>query len=216
MALDPDAFYAHALEAADAEQRLPLSRMTMWDVAPFDQDGLRVAPLRPPVLPEPPRHGEDPATCRTCEREDGVWTNDRWRLTRIGGCGVPLVMMLIPRAHHDMGDLPDDLAAELGVLSAHLTRHVEALPNISRCHVYRVGDGGAHLHIWLFARPLGQGQLYGSWLPVWDDLLPEYPDDLAQRDAEAVALALTESYGERSDSSMSSIVDANAAPRSTS
>jgi diadenosine tetraphosphate (Ap4A) HIT family hydrolase len=123
-----------------------------------------------------------------------VWTDERWRLARIGGCGVPLVMMLIPRAHHDMGDLPDDLAAELGVLSAHLTRHVEALPNISRCHVYRVGDGGAHLHIWLFARPLGQGQLYGSWLPVWDDLLPEYPDDLAQRDAEAVARALTESY----------------------
>ena len=216
MALDPDAFYAHALEAADHEKRLPLSRMTMWDVAPFDQDGLRVAPLRPPVLPEPPRHGEDPATCRTCTREDGVWTNERWRLTRIGGCGVPLVMMLIPRAHHDMGDLPDDLASELGVLSAHLTRHVEALPNVSRCHVYRVGDGGAHLHIWLFARPLGQGQLYGSWLPVWDDLLPEYPDDLAQRDAEAVARALSASYGERSDSSSESIVDAKAAPRSTS
>jgi len=149
-------------------------------------------------------------------REDGVWTNERWRLTRIGGCGVPLVMMLIPRAHHDMGDLPDDLAAELGVLSAHLTRHVEALPNISRCHVYRVGDGGAHLHVWLFARPLGQGQLYGSWLPVWDDLLPEYPDDLAQRDAEAVARALSASYGERSDSSSESLVDAKAAPRSTS
>ena len=179
MALDPDAFYAHALEAADAEQRLPLSRMTMWDAEA--------------VLVER-RHDEDPATCRTCTREDGVWTNARWRLTRIGGCGVPLVMMLIPRAHHDMGDLPDDLAAELGVLSAHLTRHVEALPNISRCHVYRVGDGGAHLHVWLFARPLGQGQLYGSWLPVWDDLLPEYPDDLAQRDAETVARALTESY----------------------
>jgi hypothetical protein len=48
MALDPDAFYAHALAAADDEQRLPLSRMTMWDVAPFDQDGLRVAPLRRP------------------------------------------------------------------------------------------------------------------------------------------------------------------------
>ena len=66
MALNPEAFYAHALDAADAEQRLPLSRMTMWDVAPFDQDGLRVAPLRPPVLPEPPRHDEDPATCRPC------------------------------------------------------------------------------------------------------------------------------------------------------
>jgi hypothetical protein len=168
--------------------------MTMWEVAPFDQDGLRVVPLRPPVVPEPPRHGEDPATCRTCGREDGVWTNDRWRLTRIGGVGVPLVLMLIPRAHHDMGDLPDDLAAELGVLSAHITRHVEALPNVARCHTYRIGDGGAHLHIWFFARPLGQGQFYGSWLPVWDDLLPEYPEDLAQADAESVGRAVEASH----------------------
>ena len=61
-----------------------------------------------------------------------------------------------------------------------------------RAHVYRIGDGGAHLHIWFFARPLGQGQLYGSWLPVWDDLLPEYPDDLAEQDAETVARGLDE------------------------
>src|SRR5436190_1701854 len=114
MALDPHAFHAHALEAADEELRLPLSRMTMWDVAPFDQDGLRVAPLRPPVVPEPPRRDEDPETCRVCPRDDGVWTDDRWRLTRIDGCGVPLVMMLIPRRHFDLGDLPDDWAAELG------------------------------------------------------------------------------------------------------
>src|SRR3954464_4310278 len=197
MALDPEDFYAHALTAADAEQRLPLSRMTMWDVAPFDQDGLRVAPLRPPVVPEPPRHDEDPNTCRPCADEDGVWTDDRWRLTRISGCGVPLVLMLIPRAHHDMGDLPDDLAAELGVLSTHVTRHVEALSNISRCHVYRVGDGGAHLHVWFFARPEGQAQLFGSWLVVWDDLLPEYPAALAQTDAANVADALVASFGGR-------------------
>ena len=195
MALSPEDFYAHALAATDDEQRLSLSRMTMWDVAPFDQDGLRVVPLRPPVVPEKPRQDEDPATCRACERRDeGVWRDERWRLQRIGGVGVPLVLMLIPRQHFDLHDLPDDWAAELGVLSAHIGRHIEALPNIARAHVYRVGDGGAHLHIWFFARPLGQGQLYGSWLPVWDDLLPEYPDDLAQADAEAVAEALSGSY----------------------
>ena len=125
---------------------------------------------------------------------DTLWGDDQWRLRRVGGCGVPLVLMLEPRSHVDLHTLPDDLAAELGVLTAHLGRHVEALPNIARCHVYRVGDGGAHLHVWFFARPLGQGQLFGSWLPVWDDLLPTYPDDLAQRDAEAVARALAESY----------------------
>jgi hypothetical protein len=37
--------------------------------------------------------------------------------------------------------------------------------------------------------------LFGSWLPVWDDLLPEYPGDIAEADAAIVADALTASYG---------------------
>jgi hypothetical protein len=198
MPLTPDEFYAHAVAAADDEQRLPLSRMTGWDISPFEQDGLRVSPLRPPVVPEPPRHGEDPADCRNCrDRDVGIWFDDHWRLTRVTEVGVPLVLMLYPLEHHDLTDLPDDLAAELGVLSTHIARHVQALPHISRAHVYRIGDGGAHLHIWFFARPLGQSQLYGSWLVVWDDLLPEYPADVADADAAIVADALVASYGGR-------------------
>ena len=196
MALNPDDFYNHAISAADGEGRLPLSRMTGWDISPFEPDGLRVAPLRGPVLPEPARQGEDPSDCSSCRRRDeGLWLNERWRLTRIDGVGVPLVLMLHPRDHHDLADLPDELAGELGILTAHLGRHLEALPNISRAHVYRIGDGGAHLHIWFFARPQGQSQLYGSWLVVWDDLLPEYPSDVAEADAAVVADALVASYG---------------------
>ena len=196
MALTPDEFYEHALAAADADGRLPLSRMTGWDISPFEQDGLRVAALRPPVLPEPPRHGEDPADCGSCRnRDEGIWFDERWRLTRIDGVGVPLVLMLHPRDHYDLADLPDDLAAELGVLTTHVARHVQGLPGVSRAHVYRIGDGGAHLHVWFFARPEGQAQLYGSWLVVWDDLLPEYPTDLADADAGVVADALVASYG---------------------
>jgi hypothetical protein len=195
MAMTPEQFYAHALSAADAERRLPLSRMTYWEVAPFDQDGLRVAPLRPPVVPEPPRQDEDPAQCGACAKTDkGVWHDENWRLDRIDGVGVPLALMLRPREHFDLADVPDDRAAELGVLVTHIARHIEALAHISRAHVYRIGDGGAHLHIWFFARPVGQAQLFGSWLPVWDDLLPEYPAELAQADAEAVARALESSY----------------------
>jgi len=198
MALQPDEFYEHALAAADDELRLPLSRMTGWNISPFEQEGLRVSPLRPPVLPEPPRHGDDPADCDSCRRRDeGIWLNDHWRLTRIEGVGVPLVLMLFPRDHYDMTELPDELAAELGVLTKHIVRHVEALPNVSRSHVYRIGDGGAHLHVWFFARPEGQAQLYGSWLVVWDDLLPEYPADVADADAAAVASALAASCGGR-------------------
>ena len=29
--------------------------MTYWDIFPFDEDGLKVAPLRPPVVPEKAR-----------------------------------------------------------------------------------------------------------------------------------------------------------------
>ena len=198
MAMSPDEFYAHALAASDGEQRLPLSRMTGWEISPFEEEGLRVSRLRPPVVPEPARDGEDGTDCRSCRnRDEGIWFDERWRLTRIGGVGVPLVLMLHPRDHHDLADLPDDLAGEMGVLTTHLARHVQALPHISRAHVYRIGDGGAHLHVWFFARPEGQSQLYGSWLVVWDDLLPEYPADLADADAERVVDALVESYGGR-------------------
>jgi len=196
VALRPDEFYEHAIAAADGDRRLPLSRMTGWDISPFEPDGLRVSPLRPPVLPEPARQGEDPSDCDACGRRgEGVWFDARWRLTRIAGVGVPLVLMLHPRDHYDMADLTDELAAELGVLTTHLVRHIQGLPNISRAHVYRIGDGGAHLHIWFFARPDGQSQLYGSWLVVWDDLLPQYPADVADSDAAIVADALVASYG---------------------
>ncbi|WP_405779512.1 hypothetical protein [Streptomyces sp. NBC_00859] len=202
MALRPDEFYDHAVAASDGERRLPLARMTGWDISPFEQDGLRVAPLRPPVLPEPARHGEDPSDCRACRsRDEGIWRDGHWRLTRITGVGVPLVLMLHPRDHYDLADLPDELAAELGVLTAHIARHVQALPHIARAHVYRIGDGGAHLHVWFFARPEGQAQLYGSWMPIWDDLLPEYPADVAEADAATVADALAASYGGRRSAS---------------
>jgi hypothetical protein len=93
MALRPDEFYDHALAAADGEHRLPLARMTGWDISPFEPDGLRVAPLRPPVLPEPGRADEDPADCNSCHaRDEGIWLDGTWRLSRIDG--APLVLML--------------------------------------------------------------------------------------------------------------------------
>jgi len=196
VALDSDEFYANARAVADAEGRLPLARMTGWEISPFEPAGLRVTPLRPPVLPGPPRQGEDPAAWFASQRRDvGIWLNERWRLTRIDDVGVPLVLMLQPRDHYDLADLPDELAAEAGVLTTHIARHIEARPHIARAHAYRLGDGGAHLHIWFFARPEGQSQMLGSWLVVWDDLLPKYPTEIAEADAALVAEALVTSYG---------------------
>ena len=198
MALSPEEFYEHAIAAADEEHRLPLAKMTYWDIFPFDEDGLKVAPLRPPVVPEKARMGEGGIDCSSCQRSDqGIWLNDDWRLTRIDGVGVPLVLMLHTRQHFDLADLPDELAGDLGRLTVQIARAVEAVPHIARCHVYRIGDGGAHVHVWFFGRPEGQGQLYGSLLPVWDDLLPDYPADIAEADARTVAGALLVRFGGR-------------------
>ena len=196
MALTPQEFYEHALAVADDEQRLPLSRMTGWDISPFEQEGLRVSRLRPPVDSEQPRQGAGGVDCHSCARRDqGLWLNERWRLSQISEAGVSLILMLHPRDHYDLADLDDELAAELGVLTTHIARHIEALEHVSRAHVYRIGDGGEHLHVWFFARPTGQAQLYGSWLVVWDDLLPAYPAEIASADAARVARALAAGIG---------------------
>jgi len=103
--------------------------MTEWDISPFEADGLTVAPLQPPVLPEPARHGENPSDCGSCRRRDeGLWLDEHRRLSRRDGVGVPLALMLHPRDHYDLADLPDARAAELGVLTKHLAGHLEALP----------------------------------------------------------------------------------------
>ena len=197
MPFSADDFYEHALTAADIDGRMSLSRMTGWEVFPFESDGLRVVPLAKPVLPESPRYGEDGVNCQGCEGESGVlWSDSNWKLraTRESS-GAPFVLILEPKLHYDLIDLPDYLAAEMGVLVVHIARAIEALPHIARAHVYRVGDGGAHLHIFFFARPAGFSQLRGSCFVLWDDLLPEIP--LEQRDADAleVATSLVKSYG---------------------
>jgi diadenosine tetraphosphate (Ap4A) HIT family hydrolase len=198
MPMSPEEFYAHAMQAADAEGRLPLSRMTGWDVFPFEQSGLRAVPLVPPVLPEPARAGENAADCPACAAgREPVWSDEHWRLSVLGPSGAPLILLLEPTAHYDLPDLPDDLAGEMGLLTVRIARAIEALPHIARAHVSRWGDGAAHLHIFFFARPEGFRQLRGTCLAVWDDLLPAVPDEQRDRDAAAVAQTLAGSHGGR-------------------
>jgi diadenosine tetraphosphate (Ap4A) HIT family hydrolase len=198
MPLSPDEFYANAMTTADAEGRMSLSRITAWEIFPFEPDGLRVVPLKRPELPESPRRGEDGLACGACAGtgEGKVWEDDRWRLIAFSQpSGTPLVLMLQPKDHYDLTDLPDDLAGELGRLVVHTARAVESMTHIARAHVSRWGDGGAHLHIFFFARPEGFIQLRGTCLAIWDDLLPPTPRDVRDADATSVARALETSYG---------------------
>lgn len=175
---EPNAF----LRRLPTGERLPLPAGSVadWPTFPFEGD-FRVKPLRPAVLPEPPRAGEDgPEECRTCLKPvaEALWADDHWRLDAVGTeSRLPAVVLLQPRGHHDLADLPAERAAELGPLLQRAERAVLGLDGVARVHVNRWGDGAAHLHFWLLARPAGLLQLRGSFLAVWEELLPPVPDE---------------------------------------
>lgn len=149
-----------------------------WPTFPFEGD-IRVRRLDPPVELEPERQGEDPEECAACAAPDEVyiWVANRWRVRALDRpTGLPVVLILESRSHLDLGDLPNLLAAELGVMTVRLERAIRSLEGVARVHVNRWGDGSAHLHIWFLARPYGRLQLRGTFLSLWDDILPPIPE----------------------------------------
>ncbi len=166
------------IRAVEAEHgRLPMPDMSGWDIFPFEGD-IRVRLVDDPVVPEPPRHGEDGEPCGACT--DGLsramWADERWMLVPQKEAPFPIVL-LEPRAHLDSTDLDDVMAGELGVLSVRLERVLLGLGGVGRVHVMKIGDGSYHLHLWFFARPEGLLQVRGSSLSDWSDALPVMPDD---------------------------------------
>jgi diadenosine tetraphosphate (Ap4A) HIT family hydrolase len=188
----PEELYERALAAADADGRLPLPPLDEWETFPFEGE-LRTRPLRPPLSAERPRLGEDAADCWRCKQgdEDAIWADERWLLTPLPEpSGLPVVVILQPRAHHDLGDLPDELAAELGPLVVRIERAVASAGEVGRVHVGRWGDGSAHLHFWFMARPARLPQTVGSFAAIWDDILPPTPEPIWRANLAAVAAAL--------------------------
>jgi hypothetical protein len=140
---------------------------------------LRVKRLDPPVAAEPARDGEDPSSCVACSANDDayIWVSERWRVRATDGpTGLPMVLILEARSHLDLGDLPNLLAAELGVMTVRLERAIRSLDEVAQVHVNRWGDGAAHLHLWFLGRPVGQLQLRGPFLAMWDEILDPVPE----------------------------------------
>lgn len=175
----------------------PLPDFVNWPSFPFEGD-FTVKALEDPVDVEPPRKGEDIADCVACQNPDDayIWVNERWRVRALERpTGLPMVLLLEPRSHLDFGDLPNLLAAELGVMSVRVERAIRSLDNIARVHVYRVGDGAVHLHLWFMARPRGRLQLRGTFLPMWDDILPPIAEAQWKESLSMVAAWLAEFGG---------------------
>ena len=156
--------YERSRAAADADGRLAMPAVHEWETFPFEGD-IRVRTLAPPVEAEPPRLGEGGMGCSRCERDDSdaIWSDERWLLAPLDKpSGLPVIVILQPRAHHDLDDLPAELAGELGPLIQRVERAVPAVENVGRVHVCRWGDGGEHLHFWFLARPARLPQVVGQ------------------------------------------------------
>src|SRR5213076_509373 len=175
----------------------PLPSFTSWPTFPFEGD-IRVRNLDDPAPTEPPRHGENPNECRACAAPDEayIWVSERWRVRSLDHpTGLPAVLILESRSHLDLGDLPNLLAAELGVMTVRLERAIRSLDGVARVHVNRYGDGAAHLHLWFLARPYGQLQLRGSFLSLWDEILPPISEAQWRENLALVAAWLAEFGG---------------------
>jgi len=176
----------------------PLPDFTRWPSFPFEGN-MRIKPLAAPVEVEPPRNGEDVADCVACNTPDDayIWISERWRVRAMDRpTGLPMVLILECRSHLDLGDLPNLLAAELGVMTVRLERAIRSLDGVARVHVNRWGDGSAHLHLWFLARPYGRLQLRGTFLSLWDDILPVIPEAQWRENLALVAAWLAEFGGQ--------------------
>lgn len=188
----PEELYQRALAAADGDGRLPMPPIHEWDTFPFEGD-IRVRPLAAPIEEEPPRSGVAESECWRCQLggEGAIWADERWLLVPLERpSGLPVVVILMPRAHHDINDLPHELAAELGPLLVRAEAAVRAVGEIGRVHICRWGDGSHHLHWWLMARPARLPQTVGSFAAIWDDILPPLPEALWRENLAVVARAM--------------------------
>jgi diadenosine tetraphosphate (Ap4A) HIT family hydrolase len=176
-----------------AKDALRLPPVEDWETWPFEGE-LRPRPLQPPTEQDTPRQGAGGVDCWACTASDDefLWTDERWRLVAPEGeYGVPVVVLLMPRDHYaEPGDLPDELAAECGVLLARIERAVRSVGEIGRVHVCRWGDGSEHLHWWFIARPARLPQLTGSFVAIWDDVLPPLPEEIRRDNLDRLRASL--------------------------
>ena len=189
----PEDLYARIVDQVGPDGRLPMSPVVDWDVFPWEVvDGALVPKVvQSPLDAEAPRSGDPGGTpCGTCEHnptEPHIWANERWTLRPFHRGGLPLVLFLETREHLDFTDLDDEQAAEVGRLSVWLCRIMSNLPYVGRVHVFRIGDGGSHLHLWFVARPERMPGILGSMAMEWDEMLPPPPEEVWRADLKAIA-----------------------------
>ncbi len=170
-----------------------------WKTWPWDE-GYVVRPVEAPSE-EPARHGAGGVDCFVCAAVDDpgdylVWRDELAMIGRkLEGTPLPILAFLMPRRHADLADLTDSEAARLGVLLTHLERAVTEVLDVPRIQAVRWGDGSEHLHWWIYGRPTGVLELRGTFLALWEDLLPVRDPREERRDLDLVMARLVELAG---------------------
>lgn len=170
-----------------------------WPTWPFEPTQLTPRVLAP-LGSEPTRAGAGGQDCHQCRKAEDpsyiFWRDDLFMLgVPFGATALPFTCFLMPRRHVDLADLSDDESARSGQLLTLIERAACQVLDIPRIQVARWGDGSEHLHWWLMARPTGAEQLRGTFLALWDDVLPARdPGDL-RADLDVVAERLVELAG---------------------
>lgn len=173
-----------------------------WSTWPFDGD-VAVRELQPPDPTGEVARGGDDGDCPICDQSlsadpsaDIAWRDDLWMLgAPFEGAAMPFLAFLMPRRHADLGDRTAAEAARMGELQVHLERAVTEVLDVPRVQLYRWGDGNSHLHWWVYGRPTAVLQLRGTFLPIWDDLLPPREVAAQRVDIDLVAARLVELAG---------------------
>ena len=160
--------------AAEGHRHLGWGEWETWPI-----EGELVAQRLQPPTEERPRGGAGGVDCFMCDAAAGtggdylVWTDD---LFMVGvpqeEIAIPFTAFLMPTRHADLSDLAPEESRRLGELLVAAEQAVVAVLDVPRMQVSRYGDGQEHLHWWLLGRPTGMGQLRGTFLPHWDELLP--------------------------------------------
>jgi diadenosine tetraphosphate (Ap4A) HIT family hydrolase len=181
----PEELYARSVDG------LQTPAVETWDSWPFEGD-IRPRALRAPGA-ELVRTGEGGVDCPACAAPDSeyLWTDDTWRLLAPPPGGLPVVVLVEPRAHHDgPAGMPDEAARAMGAMLGRVERAVLSVGNIGRVHIGRWGEGGAHMHWWFIARPAGFTQMASSMAEIWNDVLPPTPEDVWHDNLARVVAAL--------------------------
>ncbi len=146
------------------------------------------------VIPEPPRRGEPGGEpCGICggATTSAVWSDEHWTLHPPVGGSLRGAVWLASKEHADsFCDLSEATAASFAGVVGRVERAILSLGGTARVHLYRLGDGGAHFHVWLIPRPLGMLEARGMMLPLWEDVLPNVSDEELRETAEQIAAAM--------------------------